>query len=24
LFCYCTKVDAKQAEMVELMHKFVP
>ena len=24
LFCYCTKVDAKRAEMVELMHKFVP
>ena len=24
LFRYCTKVDAKRAEMVELMHKFVP
>ena len=24
LFSYCTKVDAKRAEMVELMHKFVP
>ena len=24
LFRYYTKVDAKQAEMVELMHKFVP
>ena len=24
LFRYCTKVDAMRAEMVELMHKFVP
>jgi len=23
LFRYCTKLDAKWAEMVELMHKFV-
>jgi hypothetical protein len=23
-FCYCTKLDAKQAEMVQLMQKFVP
>jgi len=24
LFHYCTKLDAKRAELVELMHKFVP
>ena len=24
LYRYCMKVDAKHAEMVELMHKFVP
>ena len=24
LFRYCTKLDVKWAEMVELMHKFVP